>query len=1221
MRTLLPAFIDKEKEPEQYCAVESLDEVLSNAEKEGVRNVALTGAYGSGKSSIIRTLIRDFPERRYFLDISLATLRSNFDSTDNGQTTHEKKSPREPEDDLNHRIEFSILQQLAYKERSTTLPSSRFKRIVNFSNNQLIRYGIAAVFFIVAFLILFEPAFARVDSLYNAFSWGPGWNLGFDIIAALYLLFCIVMVVGSVVRVYSNSRLKKVKIMDGEVEMNDGEDSSIINKHIDEIIYFFSQTSYNIVFFEDLDRFNSPYIFLKLRELNKILNSSKEILKKKTRNFPKWQVWKYWKFYKTKPERRHIVFVYAVKDDIFVNEDRTKFFDQIVTVIPVINPSNSRDKLKQLLKENGLVDGVIPDEDIRQLAFFIQDMRLLINIVNEFIQYKERLTKKNFSLNLTKLLAIIIYKNIFPQDFTALHHKDGMIFRIFDNKRNLIELTVEDLRKKREETEAKKEEAKKTRHLQIKDLRLLFIYEIIKHLDYRVAYELKLENGFNSLDKVAASDELFEELLTKSWIEYKINGRGGGTDSTSVNVRKLYEETGFKNKIALQQETDYRYESEIFRLEREINEAFKWPMSRLLGLPELRSEFDNLKINKILEIMILEGYIAEDYYDYISYFHEGLLSPSDRAYILEIRQRGKPQIDRHIDHIENFVNELSPADFDSESALNVELVDFLHKHRRNDTLPMRDAYNAVTSKITLSSFKYDFLTAYWRQGANHKDVFDDCLRAYFPENRLKILEEIQELRKEDAENMIHAIINYVSFDLHPELSEWAEDNFSFFKARFSDLDEQRLGNLLDYVKFNNIDAQDEGLLDLVVEKNAYKVNAHNILQLLKRTPEHEHIDRLDVSLDMIRMGVDAKAVKWILGNDENLKRILIELPLAGKQESQESIDLVLKSGLDEKVKTDFLTGQQNKRLNLDGLSEHEAKVLVNNNLLIPTWMNVNELYSILPEDKTPLVSYIKENVKSLATKEGAKGLKNEDSLFVLLLGDNSTLPLQAYKDLATAFDWEFNNDSRILTLEKERFQILLDNDRISYSDENIELLKGSDFCESYFLYYHDLFMEYPEDAAKLSATKLAAILGNDLFTDEKVVKALSAVPFSTITSNARLSTLLSKALVAKESDDSYTTAELRELMTKNEDINSNVILALRVLPSVTSSDEIKAVLASIGGEGYAKLSRQEGKPKLPATEDVESLLKFLRSRGFISSYSPESKSFRIHFHRPQSDNQ
>ena len=53
------------------------------------------------------------------------------------------------------------------------------------------------------------------------------------------------------------------------------EENSIFNKHLDEILYFFQVTKYNVVIIEDLDRFGTSDIFLKLRELNQLINESK----------------------------------------------------------------------------------------------------------------------------------------------------------------------------------------------------------------------------------------------------------------------------------------------------------------------------------------------------------------------------------------------------------------------------------------------------------------------------------------------------------------------------------------------------------------------------------------------------------------------------------------------------------------------------------------------------------------------------------------------------------------------------------------------------------------------------------------------------------------------------------------------------------------------------------------------------------------------------------
>ena len=98
-------------------------------------------------------------------------------------------------------------------------------------------------------------------------------------------------------------------------------------------------------------------------------------------------------------------------------------------VVPIVDSRTSEHILVELFDSLNSA----PTKDIlSKIALYIDDMRLLKNIVNEYTVYSEGYTTKGYRFRShNKLFAIITLKNIFPYEFDLLQINQGYIIDVF----------------------------------------------------------------------------------------------------------------------------------------------------------------------------------------------------------------------------------------------------------------------------------------------------------------------------------------------------------------------------------------------------------------------------------------------------------------------------------------------------------------------------------------------------------------------------------------------------------------------------------------------------------------------------------------------------------------------------------------------------------------------------------------------------------------------
>ncbi|MDT3557154.1 hypothetical protein ROV95_13640 [Stenotrophomonas maltophilia group sp. msm1] len=88
-----------------------------------VRNIALSGNYGVGKSSILKRIVQQAPGK--VVEISLSALSPEAPGLD----------PADASNSVTNRIQREIVKQLLYREDPRKTPASRFNRIEHFDTS------------------------------------------------------------------------------------------------------------------------------------------------------------------------------------------------------------------------------------------------------------------------------------------------------------------------------------------------------------------------------------------------------------------------------------------------------------------------------------------------------------------------------------------------------------------------------------------------------------------------------------------------------------------------------------------------------------------------------------------------------------------------------------------------------------------------------------------------------------------------------------------------------------------------------------------------------------------------------------------------------------------------------------------------------------------------------------------------------------------------------
>ena len=1043
-----------------------------------VTNVAITGNYGAGKSSVVESFERKRKDKR-FIHISLGQYDEIKSSEKNGLDKREINT-----------IEGKIINQLLHQIDPNKIRRSIFKTLD--AESQIKPFNISVYVSLVLLLSLYLLNISSWNGLIQNFSW-LSWTTK-PIISLLVLVILFVLIVYGFYFLLKLQKdfgfIKKLSLKaekietDIEIFSNDNSKVSYFDRYLDDVLYLFKQSGADVIVFEDIERFNDSRIFEKLKELNIVINRNRKA-----------------------NHKRKLVFFYLVKDDLFESQERTKFFDFIIPIVPVVTASNSHDILKKLLTEMWEYDS-LDKTFLFNISLYLDDMRLINNVCNEYLTYKETLRK--LPLEREKIFSMVVYKNIFPKDFSLLQRNQGYLYELLNSKEIALKNRREELYSKIKELDKKIEKAEEE---QLNDD--LELYGTIFKIP--IGKEVIKVNG-KSQSQFTSYSEFIKELLNKDSkiiVFETFYSAYNNYNSQEVTIDYIFPEKNTpefqerlkntKNKKIIE-----KLKEEIKKINDEFGELDSYRLSDVYqyatDINDFKSDFtEEIRKNpqfSIISFLIRNAYIDESYQDYLTHFYANTITVEEKEYLRNVISGRQNKYNISLKNFDEIFNYLELKNYKSSNVLNYDLFRFLlYANEHNEKLKL------IFHQDNILEFLLGFYNELFRLNVENKSFFSErdirvFLRKWLHHNLNLFNEYIYQDHSYfiyvDKKKLILSLMNLVDLrdctkETKGHISKYLEMTQEVFLNIFHN-------NYCDFKQFNfNLSAIDfkikefyfessgyeENVLNYIYKNGLYEICKSNVLFFMERYSD-TGTELSDVKHKNYEIMTSQNGLKPLLdycqsSDEEFLKYILMYVTLSegemrdkpeyieqllnnnvvfnhqlpqeklGSDESDESNDLdndenIKKSTLAENIISSipefYITYTQGK---FNDLSSENREILINN-LVITQKAEVNteivlDYFSQNKEVDKFLIDFINLNPNFELDKEIYSKLNNDiQDNFNENIISSSTLNDNIRKRILSQLGLYFKRIDNT-DIDDEDLLNLIINNRIEFNKENLEFIR------------------------------------------------------------------------------------------------------------------------------------------------------------------------------------
>lgn len=1205
-------------------------------ENNKVFNVAISGGYGSGKSSLLESYKKNHPEKN-FLNISL----THFNTTEN---TNKNNSPISEENNYSKDkslvpvLEVKILNQLIHQISYEKIPQTHFKTKRKFTEEELENTTMQILLFIASLLYFiyfnkWNNFILNLEDFSSFYSILKLTTYSYSRLVSILILFYLLgrFIYNLLKFQKTKNFFKKLNIQGNEIEISEDNNDSYFDKYLNEVIYLFENSGVEAIVFEDIDRFEVSEIFERLREVNKLVNN------------------------KLKEENKTLKFFYLLRDDIFISKDRTKFFDFIIPVIPVVDASNSYDKFIELFQNINQYN--FDDNFLYSLSLYVDDMRILKNIYNEFLIYYNELNKTeetSTKINSNKILSMIVYKNLFPKDFSDLQLNQGFVYNIFSQKEKFIEERIKEI-----------------------DFQIAILNEPLKNIEELEILHQHYNNRKEYLQKsfyFSPNDEEYKKI--SFWL------------NNEYEERKEILETKKQKEIPLSQSkieklVNEKKELHNLQLSKIINEEKDDIISSIASKNELGEidKFEDIKGNpyfKLLKFLIKKGHLDEEYPFYMSYFY----GKADANFIKAVLNEESLDYNYKLINPTLVIDRISVPYFESFEILNFDLLNCL--------LKLRDSSYTIKKEKIFTQLKdkrnFDFINSYLslnNLGINIRKNFISLLyyswKNFFSEAKNNNFSE-KDIYKHTIDILKFSDIKLLNLVCEENnIKEYIENNENFlnFEILSEDIEILKINNkiynnFIDNLKTINVKLKKIGffnnslyekILMKIYDYSLYELNFDNICLILKkilyknnnlsfdnRILDNEELDNEQLKMKnytLIKESTNgSQLLNYINDNINDYMEIILKNNVKGFADNKKFIAELLNN---ERVKYE----NKEKYINslyesYDNISEINDKELWNiffsNNKVDYSPENIITYFKEFQLDKI-LINFINQNDNKISFKN--------------FIFDDEEVEKEFFINILKCYEIKNNNYNNILSslknnneeidfprdIPEAKISSLINSKIIKMIIKNLKLFR--EYYENSLDYFIKLniddYIQIIEDNNNLFLqNELLTILSDKSIKDENKLKLLkfsedkidiynknysdSVIDFILNNNHYNIVELIENfsnfntsikekiyKLVKENIDDFYNNLEFSDfeliktfLIDKEIDIDEKLKILINILDNrrdINSIEDFYKYLELMNLEEYKNITKKNLTLQIPINDFNRNLLQKLKYKDFIEDFS------------------